>query len=58
MEAGLTWTNVTPDDIPRMREAFFEGLPTDDFLRRRGTIELEERSIPRPARAPDLPALI
>jgi acetyl esterase/lipase len=58
VEAGLTFTEVTADQIPRIRELFLEGLPTDDFLRRNGTIELEERSIPGPAGAPELPALI
>ena len=58
VETGLTFTEVTPDQIPRIRELFLQGLPDDDFLRRNGTIELEERSIPGPAGAPDLPALI
>ena len=58
VEAGLTWTNVTADEIPRLRAAFFEQLPTDEFLRRGGAITLEERTIPGPAGAPELPALI
>ena len=58
VEAGLTWTNVTPDQIPHMRELFLADQPTDDFLRRGGTIEVEERSIPGPEGAPELPALI
>ena len=58
VEAGLTFTEITPDHIPRIRELFLGGLPDDDFLRHNGTIELEERSIPGPAGAPELPALI
>jgi acetyl esterase/lipase len=58
LESGLTWMNTTLDDIPRARELFIAGLPTDDFLKRGGAIELEERTIPGPDGAPDLPALI
>lgn len=58
VESGLTFTDVTPDQIPAVRELFLTGLPEDDFLRRNGTIELEERLIPGPAGAPEVPALI
>ncbi len=58
VESGLTFTEVTADQIPTIRELFLQGLPDDEFLRRAGTIELEERSIPGPAGAPDVPALI
>src|SRR3954468_66147 len=58
VETGLTWTTVAPDQIPRMRELFLADLLTDEFLRRGGTIELEERATPGPAGAPELPTLI
>src|SRR3954463_6685125 len=34
VETGLTWTNVTPDQIPHMRELFLADQPTDEYLRR------------------------
>ncbi len=57
VEAGLTFTDVTPDQITRIRELFLAGLPDDNFLRRGGTVELEERSVPGPG-APEVPALV
>jgi acetyl esterase/lipase len=58
MESGLTWMNMPADQIPRARELFAAGLPSDDFLRHGGTVEMDERSIPGPEGAPELPALI
>ena len=58
MESGLTWMNMPADQIPHARELFAAGLPNDDFLRHGGTVEMEERFIPGPEGAPELPALI
>lgn len=58
VEAGLTFTDLTADQIPTLRETFLAGILTDDVLRRAGTIELEDRTIPGPSGEPNLPALI
>jgi hypothetical protein len=52
MESGLTWMNMPPDQIPYARELFAAGLPTHEFLRHGGSVELEERSIPGPEERP------
>jgi acetyl esterase/lipase len=59
VEAGRGFTfGLTLDRIPALREFSETGFLTDTALRRRGTVELEERVIPGPPGAPDLPALI
>jgi acetyl esterase/lipase len=57
VEAGIGF-DLTLDKIPWMRETYIATLPTDELLRRRGTVELEERSVRGPGGGPDLPALI
>jgi acetyl esterase/lipase len=57
VEAGMGF-NMTLDTIPELREIYLPGLPTDELLRRRGTVELQERYIPGQPGAPELPALI
>jgi hypothetical protein len=57
-ETGLTFTNLTADQIPRARELFLQGLPDDEFLRAGGRIELDERTVPGPVGAPEVPMLI
>src|SRR5918999_6357728 len=57
VEAGMGF-NMTLDKIPELREIYIPSLPTDEVLRRRGTVELQERYIPGQPGAPELPALI
>jgi acetyl esterase/lipase len=54
---GLTF-GLTLDRIPELREVSRPGLVTDDVLRRGRTVDLDERLIPGPPAAPELPALI
>jgi acetyl esterase/lipase len=49
--------DMTLDKIPWLRETYLATLPNDEVLRRRGTVELEERHVPGSAGA-ELPALI
>jgi acetyl esterase/lipase len=49
---------MTPDQIPRARAAYVARMPPIEALRRGGDVEVEERTIPGPEGAPDLPALI
>jgi acetyl esterase/lipase len=58
VEAGLTFTNLTFEELPQLRETFLSMLPTNEDLQRGGAIEMEERAIPGPAGAPELDALI
>ena len=57
VEAGMGF-NMTLETIPELREIYLPSLPTDEVLRRRGTVELQERYIPGQPGAPELPALI
>ena len=57
VEAGMGF-NMTLETIPELREIYIPSLPTDEVLRRRGTVELQERYIPGQPGAPELPALI
>jgi acetyl esterase/lipase len=57
VEAGIGF-NMTLDKIPEMRELSTAYMATDEVLRRRGTVELQERYIPGPPGLPELPALI
>jgi acetyl esterase/lipase len=57
VEAGMGF-NMTLDKISELREIYLPSLPTDEVLRRRGTVELQERYIPGQPGAPELPALI
>src|SRR5271169_1997004 len=57
VNAGLG-IGMTHDQIPHMRQAYVARLPTTDALRREGSVDIEERFIPGPHGAPDLPALI
>jgi acetyl esterase/lipase len=57
VEVGVGF-NLTLDQIPGLRKMQEQMMPSDDFLRRGGAIDLEERSIPGPQGAPDLTAVI
>lgn len=58
VSAGRT-VGLTAADIPAYRdEAVSRYRKTDEALRRGGTVEFEERLIPGPPGAPDLPTLI
>lgn len=48
----------TREDIPAVREARAALLPTDDQLTRGGALTMEERAVPGPAGAPDVPLMI
>jgi len=51
-------TGVTLEQIPQLREGSNLARPSDDDLRRGGVFEVEERSVPGPAGAPDVSLLI
>ena len=53
VEAGVGF-NMTLDKIPWLRETYLPTLPNDEVLRRRGTVELEELSVPVSAGGPEL----
>ena len=47
-----TAETMAPSELPRSRSALAAQFPTDDLLGHRGTVEVEERSIPGPQHAP------
>ncbi len=57
VEAGIGF-DLTLDKIPEMRETYISTLPSNEVLRRRGTVEVEELYVPGQAGGPELPALI
>lgn len=48
----------TRAEIPSVRETRAAQLPTDDQITRGGALTLEERAVPGPAGAPDVPLMI
>ena len=57
-DLGVVVADMSAADIPRLRETYMAGLPSDDVLRRGGAVTVLERSIPGPAGAPELPMLV
>jgi acetyl esterase/lipase len=57
VEAGIGF-NLTLDQIPELRQTYMDSLPSAQDMTRGGDVEVEERSIPGPQGAPELPALI
>lgn len=57
LRAGMAFPQ-TQADIPATRAARELLLPTDDQLTRGGALTMEERAVPGPAGAPDVPLMI
>ena len=57
LEAGIGF-DLTLEQIPALRETYLDTLPSPQVLERGGDVDVEERSIPGPQGAPELPAVI